>query len=669
MSRPGPRTHGGPSPLGGADPPRPDADLFVDANFPFSSAEHNPAIQWRRAKDICKFPKFILDGATRMDICQGKLSDCWFLSAVASLSLYRNLMEKVVPGGQEFLEGYTGRFCFRFWQYGQWQEVVVDDFLPTENGKLVYLHSADGQEFWSALLEKAYAKLKGGYQALQMGFPHEAMVDMTGGVTEVFAMATLPFDLAPFLSQLLRKGALINCANTQGPLEQANPEGIVYRHAYSVTSLEQVNTDRQLVTLVRVRNPWGHTEWTGPWSDSNGVEWSSVSTQEQKRIQRVQLDDGEFWMSLSDFRRSFDTVEVCHLSDATLSEGDGAGVALPWHCDLHEGRWCPGVSAGGAPNSQMQYWLNPQFRLTLLPKSDTKDATMTCNFLVALMQKNHRLRRVSLNIGLHIYQVQSELVYLSPHDLVKAFPVLGTPCYSDQREVVIRGCLAPGHYIIIPSTSLPNQEGEFILRVLTEEGGRVAPADKANTDLRNQLPSPSGSVLPSLKDAQQLFKKHSNTEGRCAAGELQRLLKEAVQGGVLARSEDEFCMERCKSFLALMDTKGFGKLEWVDFEPQWEKIRKWTDIFMAFDTNRSCSLEYAEIIPALQAAGLRLDDFVLQLVGLRFSDASMAFSFPAFLHLLLKLETMIAKFRSFDMLGNGTVTLNYRQWLHMTIYN
>jgi len=42
----------------------------------------------------------------------------------------------------------------RFWQFGEWVDVVVDDFLPTRDGQLIYMRSDDPNEFWPSLVEK-----------------------------------------------------------------------------------------------------------------------------------------------------------------------------------------------------------------------------------------------------------------------------------------------------------------------------------------------------------------------------------------------------------------------------------------------------------------------------------------------------------------------------------
>lgn len=90
-----------------------------------------------------------------------------------NLATKPEFFKTVIPDEQSFESGqYCGMFRFRFWRFGKWVEVLIDDRLPVDDyNQLFYCSNKKyPNEFWCALIEKAYAKLHGCYEFLDGGF-------------------------------------------------------------------------------------------------------------------------------------------------------------------------------------------------------------------------------------------------------------------------------------------------------------------------------------------------------------------------------------------------------------------------------------------------------------------------------------------------------------------
>lgn len=440
------------------------------------------------------------------------------------MTLDQKLFTLVVPTDQTFDRGsYCGIFRFRFWQFGKWVEVVIDDRLPTRDGKLLFMRSSDPDEFWSPLFEKAYAKLHGSYDALRGGTTCEAMVDLTGGLTEFFDVQTAeaPPNLFAIIKKAFERGSLIGCsieAQDESQRENELPNGLVKGHAYSITSVLETDVGGRTVPLLRLRNPWsGTSEWNGPWSDQSR-EWSMVSDYEKQKIGLCFEADGEFWISFHDFRKNFTRVELCNL----IPDAVDSNVKRQWHTQLFEGSWVRGSTAGGCRNNLQTFAMNPQYIVTLTDP-DEEDGEENCTMIVALMQKNRRSAKryqmgsSELTIGFAIYAlhdgafgglpVGSSAPQFGQQLLNTEFfkyncSVARSPTYINLREVTARFILPPGTYVIIPSTFDKGEEGDFILRVWTEAPAKsgMPPPSIYPTPQADDIRKP---VVPSLPPSPQ----------------------------------------------------------------------------------------------------------------------------------------------------------------------
>ncbi|XP_035770384.1 calpain-9 [Neolamprologus brichardi] len=644
--------------------------LFEDPDFPakdsslFFSEKVPVNIEWKRPTEICKNPKFILDGADRTDICQGQLGDCWLLAAVASLTMKKEALARVVPPDQEFAQRYAGIFHFQFWNHNKWLDVVVDDRLPTVRNQLIMLHSASSNEFWSALLEKAYAKLNGSYEALKGGSTMEAMEDFTGGVGEMYETKAAPGDLFNIMKKALDRGSMMGCSidiTSSAESEAKTSTGLVKGHAYSITGVEEVNVRGQKVKLVRIRNPWGQVEWNGAWSD-NSREWNYIDSAEKTRLMQNSADDGEFWMEFEDFKRNYDKVEICNMSPDSLTED----TKHQWAVNVFEGNWIRGSTAGGCRNYIDTFWTNPQFKLLL----NDADGDNTCSVVIALMQKNRRkLRKEGLDletIGFAVYEAPEGEDHVGKDFFRYNASKARSRTYINMREVAERFTLPPGNYLVVPTTFQPHHEADFLIRVFSET---KAEALEMGSNVDANLPDPPMPTPPEEetkeeKGLRRLFEQLAGSpHSPCF---LYHCHFNPLSSGKEIKF-DGLSLSTCQSIINLMDVDNTGKIEFQEFKVFWEKMKKWIMLFLSFDTDRSGKMSSYELRGALKAAGMQLNNQLLQLVGLRFADENYEIDFDDYLTCIVRLENMFRAFQAMDKFNRGRVQMNIMQFLMLSM--
>ncbi|XP_075060416.1 calpain-8-like [Mixophyes fleayi] len=657
--------------------------LFKDDQFPAclsalgyrDLAPNSPKTQgivWKRPTDICPSPHFIVDGATRADIRQGALGDCWLLAAIACLTLDQDILARVVPENQSFEKDYAGIFHFQFWQYGEWVDVVVDDRLPTKDGHLVFVHSAEGDEFWSALLEKAYAKLNGSYEALTGGSSIEGFEDFTGGISEMYELKKAPADLYQIIQKALKAESLLGCSidiTNAYETEAITSRKLVKGHAYSVTGAEEVPYKGQKEQLIRVRNPWGEVEWTGPWSDE-APEWNSVDPKVKAALDK-QADDGEFWMAFTDFVKEYSRLDICNLTPDTLTGNE----QHKWNITLFSNSWMRGSTAGGCLNYPATFWTNPQFRIKLEEPDHDHDGSSDepcCTVIVGLMQKNRRrqkkLGEELLTIGYTLYRVPKELqdqtdVHLSRDFFQKNQSVARSDTFVNMREVSKRVKLPVGDYLIVPSTFEPLKAGDFCLRVFSEKQAKsleVGDVVKANPL------EPKVSEKDVTAEFKSIFEKVAGDKGEVNLKDIQTILNKLLAKRTDLKSKG-FSLDTCREMISLMDMDGTWTLNLVEFKTLWLKIQKYMEIFIKMDTDKSGTMDSHEMRAALQDAGFSLNNKIQQSIAHRYSSVDLTVNFDAFISCMMRLETVFKMFKHLDTENSGKIGFTLPEWLSATV--
>ena len=268
---------------------------------------------WCRVEDILNSKNYQVfeDGISPDDIIQGSIGDCYFLSAVGSLTKFTRYIDRLFLTKERTKEHLYGVYIYL---NASWKLVIIDDFLPYTGKKFrkFAFSSSYGKELWVALLEKAWAKVNGNYAKIGCG----------GSPTEIFDVLTEAYteqvQINPYYKDYIwetminaEKKGYIMTAGTSSDIANLNLDevGLSPGHAYTVLGVMEIDTGKGVEKVVRLRNPYGNGEFNGDWSD-----YSSKWTPElKKKYNLVIKDDGDFYMAFDDFLNYYITLGVCKL--------------------------------------------------------------------------------------------------------------------------------------------------------------------------------------------------------------------------------------------------------------------------------------------------------------------------------------------------------------------
>ena len=272
--------------------------------------------KWCKVEEINEMGDFdvFIEGATVDDIQQGNIGDCYFLSAVGALCDPKfdqiNTLFHIKEKSEENVYGIY------FFINGKWKLVLIDDYFPYKKKQCVvkelFFSCSFQNEIWVSLLEKAWAKLNGCYARIGCGgFCYEAFDVLTEAYTEhIFIDRNKEKELWEKMDKAKEQYAMTAGTYPKNDYLNLDAVGLVSGHGYTVIKPLIIETSKEKIKLIQLKNPWGNKEFNGEWGN-----YSKKWTPALKKKYNFQggNDDGIFYMTYKDFLKYYCILDIAKI--------------------------------------------------------------------------------------------------------------------------------------------------------------------------------------------------------------------------------------------------------------------------------------------------------------------------------------------------------------------
>ena len=440
-------------------------------------------VEWTRPYKIWPNPCLFAHSQVNVPLVSQEY-DSWFAISMACFSLRQDFTVKVFIDrrySDNYLSPESPRYCgmirFRFYIFGQWEEVIIDDKLPTINKQLVFMGSENEGEFWPSLLEKAFAKVMGSYACLSVGDVGYGLTCLTAGMSRTYKLSDYhdgckaKQKLLEQLQVAIRRQGLI-CLRVNlkdGAFSKFIGNGFISENPFCVTgcfvmprdALYLIHTGSNMLVKIKSCNSSNKEKWTGRWSEGDEV-WEKLQSHSQikRELEFRTKGRGVFWMEFDDMIKHFDEMTICRQACKYTYSQDA------WDIAQIKSAWKSEYSAGGCANNLETFINNPQIQFKI-----SQEETVN----IVLEQHQKRVDGFEFyHIGFAVYKRDdgdsTEELKLPgyPYKLNGGVRIAQTKEYVNCRTVEEELELDKGTYVLIPSTFNVNEENKFLVRILSE---------------------------------------------------------------------------------------------------------------------------------------------------------------------------------------------------------
>lgn len=403
------------------------------------------------------------------------------------------------------------------------------------------------------------------------------------------------------------------------------------------------------VQLVKLLNPLGHGgEYLGDWA-RDAADWDEVTSPEKERLGIRHMADGEFWISYSDFVKTFTHLEAVHLDSDTSRDEPSLHHKQTWQMRLYQGSWQKGVSAGGCRNNPETLHINPQLHLIL---SDMEEVVISLN--------QHSIMEPKV-IGFSAYSLPKSNSETIDKSFFKKNKSIANSQYTNSRQVSHRCQLEQGGYLVLPTTFEPGQESSFTLRVYSSKPLKLKLLDTYPSLLKSAVvKAPATLDGKSFSQYEAVFLQLADEHRTVNAFELQELLDACLPNDYIKSCA---CMEVCRQIVLTLDNSGNGRLKFSDFKDLMCSLKYWQTAFKNHTKEKTGILKAERLKDALLEVGFQLSTEVLSILILRYMRKDGTLRFGDFVSAILHLSVAFNIFESKDPLQNGSIKMNLAEWL------